>query len=476
MIEDFRERNLNIKRETNFTRLAKSRRITNYTIDLGMIVTSIFLLFTGLIKFLEMWGNMTDLSYMAALLSDLHDWSGLILGVLVFSHLVLHLRWIAAMTKNIFKFKKLGKKYVNYFIDLGMLISFIIVFITGVLKFPAFMLISGNFYTISEEIFILHDWFGLLMTVLTLTHVIIHWKWIVRMTKKIFRKDKSKIFIEVGAIIALLLILILPTQYFLFSRSHPGDEVIIEGIGTLKFNPDEVETIRPELFRSGHYSIFDILVDLDNRGEINMTYSYDSDMDTYIINSINNEPYWWYTAYYDQGWSELNVWRIDHYPYKPKMYIRLFKATSHLVQTIYHTSRGEIVRLNNNNGTIIIPTVIIRSPNNNLNYQNVTVTPHNLRNDFFQDGVITAIDVIMSLGDKGLLTYKLNWYSTIGLAEVKNYYVDGINNDNAYGKCGFVYEVGDFTFQGFAGNHIHIPSDIRIITSPEYEEWFWICL
>ncbi|MBA7525844.1 hypothetical protein ES705_18002 [subsurface metagenome] len=111
-----------------------------------------------------------------------------------------------------------------------------------------------------------------------------------------------------------------------------------------------------------------------------------------------------------------------------------------------------------------------------MNYQNVTVTPHNLRNDFFQDGVITAIDVIMSLGDKGLLTYKLNWYSTIGLAEVKNYYVDGINNDNAYGKCGFVYEVGDFTFQGFAGNHIHIPSDIRIITSPEYEEWFWICL
>jgi hypothetical protein len=143
---------------------------------------------------------------------------------------------------------------------------------------------------------------------------------------------------------------------------------------------------------------------------------------------------------------------------------------------IYDTFKEEVLRLNANNGTIIIPSVEINSPTNNLNFMDVEVNSHNLRNDMFQDGVITAIDVIMSLGDQDSLTYILNWYTTIGTAEVKNYYVDGINQDKARGTCGFVYEAGDLDYYGFSGNHIHIPADIRIITSPEYELWFYICL
>jgi hypothetical protein len=474
--EIYPESNLNVKEDINVPRIVKTRSVTNYSIDLGIIVTSIILFFTGVIKFLEIWANLTDLSYIAAFLTNLHDWSGLILGILVFLHVIMHWRWMWAMTKNLIKFRKLRKRYVNYFIDLGMLISFLIVFITGILKFPAFLLIGGYFYTVSEIIFILHDWFGIIIAVLAVTHVILHWKWIIRMTKKIFKKDRSKIFIEVGAIIALLLILVIPAQLILSSQNHPGDEIIIDGIGTFKFNPNNVDTIRPELFRSGHYSVFDILVDLDKRGEIDMNYTYDGSMDTYIINTINNIANWWYFAYYDQGWRENNIWRMDYFPYKPKMYINLVKSSASIIQRRYNIFKEEIVRLNNNNGTVIIPHVYIRSPTNNLHFTNVVVTPHNLRDDFLSDGVITAIDVIMSLGDQELLTYKLNWYTTIGIAEVKNYYVDGINNNNAYGKCGFVYEVGDTTHIGFAGNHIHIPSDIRILTSPEYEEWFWICL
>ncbi|NVM36548.1 MAG: hypothetical protein HWN81_13205 [Candidatus Lokiarchaeota archaeon] len=68
----------------------------------------------------------------------------------------------------------------------------------------------------------------------------------------------------------------------------------------------------------------------------------------------------------------------------------------------------------------------------------------------------------MSLGDQCFISYKLNWYETIGRAVVKNYYVDAVNTDESYGRCGFVYEAGDLYFQGFRGNHIHIPSDIKI--------------
>jgi hypothetical protein len=132
--------------------------------------------------------------------------------------------------------------------------------------------------------------------------------------------------------------------------------------------------------------------------------------------------------------------------------------------------------LNSNNGSVIIPEVIIRAPSGNLEFQNVEVKSHNLRNDFFQEGVITAIDVIMTLGDNELITYELNWYESIAGSEVKDYYVDAINGDRTYARCGFVYEAGDRDFDGFRGNHIHIPSDIRTINSPEYVEWFWICI
>ena len=40
----------------------------------------------------------------------------------------------------------------------------------------------------------------------------------------------------------------------------------------------------------------------------------------------------------------------------------------------------------------------------------------------------------------------------------------------------FVYKSGSNIFVGFKVNHIHLPSDSRVINSPEYMEWFWICI
>lgn len=83
----------------------------------------------------------------------------------------------------------------------------------------------------------------------------------------------------------------------------------------------------------------------------------------------------------------------------------------------------------------------------------------------------------MSLADEGEITYQLQWYESIGTASiVKNYWVEAINDDVAYGTCGFVYESGSYLFKFFKGNHIHLPSDARVINSPEYVEFFWICL
>lgn len=473
MKETLSTKTLQITRESNKISYTQVRRFVNYFVDLGMLITGLILFATGVIKFIDIWANIETLGFIAALLTDLHDVSGIFLGILVFIHFILHWKWMLTMTKNVFKSSRSKKKKLDYFIDLGMLISFLIVFIAGILKIPSLRLITQYFVSISEIIFILHDWAGIILTILALSHVVIHWKWMVRMTRKMLRKKRM---LKIGGVIAFMFLVTIPIHFSFSSQAYSENSITIEGIGVLTYNPEEINTIRTDLFRSGHYSIFDILVDLDNRGKINMDYYFDSDMDTHVINTINGTANWWYTAYYDGGWNEPNVFRMDHYPYKPKMSITISPISGSKLQNIYNTYEEETQRLNANNGTVVIPSVIITSPHNNLVFNDVEVTSHNLRNDFFQDGIITAIDVIMSLGDQGLITYNLKWYSTIGTAEVKNYWVSGINQDTEFGKCGFVYEVGDLDYQLFKGNHIHIPSDIRIIISPEYEEWFWICL
>jgi hypothetical protein len=250
-------------------------------------------------------------------------------------------------------------------------------------------------------------------------------------------------------------------------------EIIIGGIGTFSFEPPQIVTKRPDIFQSGHFSVFDIIAYLDETGRIAAEYHFDEEMNTYVIDSIDGEQNWWYRVHYDGGWLESNVFRMDHYPVKDKMYIRLFQTSSSEIDAISSGFRSQIAR-GKPSEKLIIPEVIIRGRRGTLAFKNVTVEPHNLRNDMFKTGVITAIDVILSLADLGRLSYDLRWYAEIANSEVKDYYVDRINEDEAYRRCGFVYECGEKSF-GFK-NHIHLPSDIRVLNSPEYMTWFWICI
>jgi hypothetical protein len=252
---------------------------------------------------------------------------------------------------------------------------------------------------------------------------------------------------------------------------------IVVGFKTLKFDPGEVETLRPDIFKPGFFSIFDVLAHVSEKGLIDLKYHFDESMNTHVIDSLEGEPNWWYIAYYSGGWEETNYFRPDHYPWKDGTNLRFFTVSSSRIELTQNIFRGEVTRRKKNDDKIIVPKVIIRGRSFKLEYDDVEVTPHNLRNDVFQEGVMTAIDVILSLGDQDKIEYTLKWYESIGTAQiVKNYWVEGINQDVAHGRCGFVYESGDSDLDGFAGNHIHLPSDTRVLNSPEYVMYFWICI
>ena len=86
---------------------------------------------------------------------------------------------------------------INFFIDLFMAVSFFIVAIAGLVIF--FFLPSGvirggyqEFLSLTKQTWVaVHNWFGIILIILMTIHLILHWNWIVTMTKKLIqRKDK----------------------------------------------------------------------------------------------------------------------------------------------------------------------------------------------------------------------------------------------------------------------------------------------
>ena len=86
----------------------------------------------------------------------------------------------------------MNRTILNYWIDIGLGISFFICFFTGLIKWPGLIKIIGtSAYKILyvRNISLLHDWSGLIMGLLVLIHLVLHWNWIVAVTKNIFKRN-----------------------------------------------------------------------------------------------------------------------------------------------------------------------------------------------------------------------------------------------------------------------------------------------
>jgi len=341
-----------------------------------------------------------------------------------------------------------------------------------------------------------HRIYDAFLAVLIILHVGVGLKFL--LIRRGVRKKIANTFI-IGLTVSLLMTVVFlnaPQIDLLLVEPPPGNETVtspgnttlpppvgpttahasVEGV-KYGFNWSAIEITRPDLFTEGHFSMFDVLVDLSNRGLVSLEYHFNESMNTHVIDSMNGKTNWWYRSFYSGGWLENNVFRMDHHPWKEGTTLQFVLLDTDRLERIHQAFEEEVTRLETNNGTVIIPHVEITTPHIALDFYNVVVTAHDLRNDLFQNGVITAIDVILSLGDQGLITYGLQWYDTIGTAEiVRSYWVENVNGEQASGTCGFVYDTGSLEFYGFAGNHIHIPMDARILNSAEYLHMFWICL
>lgn len=80
----------------------KSRRIFRYLVGMGILISFLACFLTGIIKVPDIYKflGMTYKSPFMVSMTQLHDWSGIVLGVLAILHIVVHRRWFIAMTKK----------------------------------------------------------------------------------------------------------------------------------------------------------------------------------------------------------------------------------------------------------------------------------------------------------------------------------------------------------------------------------------
>jgi len=80
-----------------------NQQIVKWIVDIGLLVAFLVCVITGIFKFtllMRMLG-LTQLVFPLAFMSDLHDWSGIVLVILVGVHLFFNRGWIWSMTKKI---------------------------------------------------------------------------------------------------------------------------------------------------------------------------------------------------------------------------------------------------------------------------------------------------------------------------------------------------------------------------------------
>ncbi len=77
---------------------------------------------------------------------------------------------------------------IKYIVDVGLAVSFILCFITGVIKFPGFIRAIGATHRVlpMRDLTLIHDWTGILMGLLVAVHLILNYRWIIAMTRQIF--------------------------------------------------------------------------------------------------------------------------------------------------------------------------------------------------------------------------------------------------------------------------------------------------
>ena len=288
----------------------------------------------------------------------------------------------------------------------------------------------------------------------------------------------------------------------------PGSRVDILG-RVFDFDPAQytIKTTRPDVFAPGSFSMFDVILAVAKKNGIRLSHRFDLKAMTYFINSIEGKSgSYWYRFSYDAGSGnaqELNNRRANRWDetlWRPGVWIKVVQGDA--IEEIKAEYWEEIAR-ERALGHVIPNVRISINPSNyhgnppgsgritvSRDFTNVKVGPHDWRGTGtatpypkpFRPGVVTSMDILLSLQDQGALDLVTGMFYTFFSGHyINSYYVvsmgfPGVGTAHASGRQGFTYTTENGAPNRLPNNAaatLHITSDIHVIHAPDFSQWQW---
>lgn len=173
----------------------------NWLIDTSLFISAVLAMLSG-IYFLYLpvggyQGGRNPTHNLIILFSrrtwdDIHTWSGVAMIAVVLIHLCLHWRWVVNMTRRMVK-EIFGKGTsmnargrFNLWVNIIVALSFLVTALSGVY----FLFVPGGrgavdplFLFTRQTWDLLHTWGAVVLIVAAVAHFIIHWNWIVKVSR-----------------------------------------------------------------------------------------------------------------------------------------------------------------------------------------------------------------------------------------------------------------------------------------------------
>lgn len=300
---------------------------------------------------------------------------------------------------------------------------------------------------------------------------------------------------------------------------------------------EDLETVRPDIFVPGYFSAFDVILAVADANGHTIEYEWDEEAQTHWITSVDSVKgeYWykWNNDNNKAGDNEISNYnrqnRWDEFIYRIGTKIALIDTSAtyadkngnkNSVAALRERYHAEMDTLEAQDGQAMINVVEIVAtpggytaeqglPDKNFEsppeaerfdikekFYNVPIVAHNLRSNTedsdpliwrpFQPGVLTTMDIVLSLVDAGLAdSVEVQYFDRIHKSLTEGYWFQSITIDgkttHASGSNGFVYrshllaEDNMDLYTGFnSGNlnngagSMHHPQDLYVMHDHDY--------
>ncbi len=176
----------------------------NWLIDAGLLASAVISTLTG-IYFLYLPTNgyqggrnpYYDITvlWQRATWEDLHMWGGLTMVAIAIFHIIRHWTWIKNMAIKVVRIitgqceRLNARSRLNLIVNAVIGLSFTLTALTGI---PFIFMGSRSALrgtsqlAVRNTLDLLHTWSGIVLVIAFLIHFAIHWKWVTKVTTKIF--------------------------------------------------------------------------------------------------------------------------------------------------------------------------------------------------------------------------------------------------------------------------------------------------